>query len=84
VDNVGEIASIVEDHVQGLAAGEAGNGLLNTPGVFLLSLALPCEDGDTSRSDAKNSSMSFDVMDFDVASDVRGGGVVLGGEDVLE
>jgi hypothetical protein len=53
VDNVGEIASIVEDHVQGLAAGEAGNGLLNTPGVLLLSLALPCEDGDTSRSDAE-------------------------------
>ena len=52
VDKAGEITSVVEDHVEGLVAGEGAERLLDAPEVLLLGLALPCEDGDTSRSDA--------------------------------
>ena len=40
VDKVGEVTSIVEDHVQGLAIGE-DEGLLNAPDVLLIGLSLP-------------------------------------------
>ena len=50
VNEVGEITSVVEDHVQGLASGEGSKGLLNTPSVLLLSLTLPGIDGDTGSS----------------------------------
>ena len=43
VDEVGEVASIVEDHVQGLAVGE-DEGLLDAPHVLLVRLSLPCVD----------------------------------------
>ena len=46
VDEVGEIATIVKDHVQGLAIGE-DEGLFNAPDVFLISLSLPGVDGHT-------------------------------------
>lgn len=52
MNHVGEITSVVEDHVEGLASGEGSQGLLNTPEVFLLGLALPGKDGDTGRGDA--------------------------------
>lgn len=47
VDHVGQITSIIQDHVEGLAFGESLQGLLNAPKVFLLGLALPGVDGDT-------------------------------------
>lgn len=65
VNEGGEVTTVVENQVQGLAAGEALDGLVNTPGVFLLGFTLPGEDGDAGDSDG-------------------GGGMVLGGEDVLE
>ena len=46
VDKVGEVTSIIEDHVQGLAIGE-DEGLLNAPHVFLVRLPLPRVDWHT-------------------------------------
>ena len=57
VDDGGEVTSVVEDHVKGLATLEASNGLFDAPVVLLLSLTLPGEDGDTSSSDAIFSSV---------------------------
>jgi len=42
----GEVTTIIENQVQRLATGEALDGLINTPDVFLLGLTLPGEDGD--------------------------------------
>ena len=52
MDKVGQIASIIEDHVKGLATLEPGNGLIDAPEVFFFGLALPGEDGDTRGGDA--------------------------------
>ena len=52
VDERGKIASIVENHVQGLTTREACDGLLDAPVVLLLGLALPRKDGHTSGGDA--------------------------------
>ena len=57
VDDGGEVTSVVEDHVKGLATREASDGLLDAPVVLLLSFTLPGEDGDTSSSDAIFSSV---------------------------
>ena len=46
VNKVGEVATVVEDHVQRLATGEGFDSLLDTPVVFLICLTLPGEDGD--------------------------------------
>lgn len=53
MNHIGQITTVIEDHVQWLAIGETGDGLFNTPVILFLSLALPCENGDTSCSDAK-------------------------------
>lgn len=47
-----EIAAVVEDHVQRLAAREGSKGLFNAPLVLLLGLTLPGKDGDAGSSDA--------------------------------
>jgi len=52
VDEVGQIASIIEDHVEGFATREPGDSLIDTPEVFFLSLTLPGKDGDTRGGDA--------------------------------
>ena len=51
---VGKITTIVQDHVQGLAIGK-DNGLLNTPNIFVISLALPGIDWDTTSSNSSSS-----------------------------
>jgi len=51
VDKVGQIASIIEDHVKGLATLEPGNSLIDAPEVFFFGLTLPGEDGDTRGGD---------------------------------
>jgi len=51
VNEGGEITTVVENQVQGLATSEALDRLINTPEVFLLGLTLPGEDGDTGDSD---------------------------------
>ena len=45
VDHGGKVTSIIEDHVGLATVGEGSQALLNAPEVLLLSLALPCEDG---------------------------------------
>lgn len=52
MNHVSQIATIVKNHVQGLSIGEAGNRLLDTPAVLLLSLSLPSENGNTRSSNA--------------------------------
>ena len=46
VDEVGEVTTVVEDHVEGLAVRE-DEGLLNAPDVLLVCLSLPGVDWDT-------------------------------------
>jgi len=52
VDEGGQVASIIEDHVQGLASIESSKSLLNAPEIFFLSLAFPCEDRNAGCGDA--------------------------------
>lgn len=52
MNHVGQIATIVKNHVQGLSIGEAGDRLLDTPAILLLSLSLPSENGNTRSSNA--------------------------------
>lgn len=52
MDEVSEVASVIENHVQCIATLETGNSLLNTPDIFFLSLAFPGKDRDTGSSDA--------------------------------
>lgn len=50
VHDVGEVAAVVQDHVQRLSVGE-DERLLDAPNVLLVRLALPGEDADASRGD---------------------------------
>lgn len=52
MNEIGEIATIVENHIEGLAAGEGCKRLLDTPNVFLLGFAFPSENWNTGRSNA--------------------------------
>lgn len=61
VDEGGKVTSVVENHVEGLAVGKSSNGLLDTPVVLLLGLALPGEDGHTSGGDTENEERSVDL-----------------------
>ena len=45
----GQVTSIIKDHVQRLAVGESGEGLFDTPKVFLLGLSLPSKDWNAGR-----------------------------------
>ena len=54
VDEGSEVATVVEDQVQALAILESSELLLKAPLVFLLSLALPGEDGDTGSGDGSS------------------------------
>ena len=54
MDKVGQITTIVQDHVQRLAIGE-DNSLLDTPDIFFISLALPGIDWDTTCSNSSSS-----------------------------
>lgn len=53
MDEVGEISSVIEDHVERLATRESAKGLLDAPGVLFLGLSLPGEDGNASGSDTE-------------------------------
>ena len=57
VDEVGEITTVIQDHVQRLVAREGRESLFDTPVVLLFGLALPGEDRDTSDSDAGDTNM---------------------------
>ena len=81
VNEGGKISSIVENHVEGLSVGETSNGLLHAPDVLLLGLSLPGEDGNTSSGDTRKKGVSEEIENR-VRGDSRGGGLILGGEDV--
>lgn len=51
MDEAGEVATIVEDHVESLSVLESSKGLFNAPEVLLLSLALPSIDRNTRCGD---------------------------------
>ena len=51
VDHRGEIATIVENHVEALAIGESSKGLFDAPEVLFLGLTLPGVDGNASSGD---------------------------------
>ena len=55
MNKVGQVSTVIEDHVQGLSTGERSERLLDAPGVLLLGLALPGKDGDTGRGDRRGS-----------------------------
>ena len=54
VHHRGQVATIIEDHVQGLAVLEASDGLVDAPLVLLLSLTLPGEHRHASCGNAKH------------------------------
>lgn len=53
MDEGGQVASVVEDHVEVLAVGEARELLLDAPQVLLLGLALPREHGHARRRNGR-------------------------------
>ena len=53
VDNVGQITTIIKNHVQGLTIREV-EGLFNTPDEFFISFTLPGIDWDTSGSNGSS------------------------------
>ena len=83
MDKSREVTTIVEDHVEGLVTRERCQGLLDAPVVLLLSLALPCEDWDSSRSDA----VSYVSLDYgtprSTEQHLRRRRMILRREDVL-
>jgi len=52
VNHVGQIASIIENHVQGFSARKASDGLLDTPVVLIFGLSLPRENWNPGCSNA--------------------------------
>lgn len=82
MDQRGKITSIVQDHVQGLSAGERREGLVDAPQVLLFGLTLPREDGNASGSNAFFSSSQFSYR-FGRTIYPRSCGMVLSGENVL-
>jgi hypothetical protein len=83
VNDVGKITAIVKNHVEGLAARECSNRLLDTPSVFLLGFTFPSKDGHTSRSNTV-SLVNIIRSCIQMQDYSRSGSVVLCGEDVLK
>jgi hypothetical protein len=48
VDKVGQVSAIIEDHVEWLSTRESSKSLLDAPQIFLLSLAFPRVNRNTS------------------------------------
>jgi hypothetical protein len=55
----GQVASIIKDHVQGFTAFEAGNSLLYAPRIFFLGFTFPGEDWNTSRGNTTYKPVQF-------------------------
>jgi hypothetical protein len=53
VDDVGEIPSVVENHVEGLSIGE-DECLFDTPFIFFIGLSLPGVNGNSGGSDGSS------------------------------
>ncbi len=54
VQDAGEVAAVVEDHVHGPRLAVLQDGLLDAPVVLFLGLALPRVDGDARRGDRRS------------------------------
>ena len=63
VNNVGQITTIVQNHVQGLSIGPE-DGLVNAPGVLGIGLSLPCVHGDASGSNGSRSVILMECEQF--------------------
>jgi hypothetical protein len=48
----GQVAAVIKDHIQGFIAFEAGNSLLHAPSIFFLGFTFPGENWNTSRGNA--------------------------------
>jgi hypothetical protein len=83
VNDVGQVTTVVQDHVQGLVVLEASDGLLNAPVVLFLGLALPGKDGDTGSSDAMWMETLGTCEEHERHENIRSSSMVLSGEDVL-
>lgn len=81
MDEVGEVATIIKDHVKGLSTFECREGLLDTPQVLLFGLALPSINWDTSRGNAGKKNELLEPRKTD--RHVRRGSVILSGENIL-
>lgn len=81
VDHTGKVTTVIENHIQGLTAGESMKTLFDTPKVFFFCLTLPGKDRNTSRRDAGDPLANI-VLFVNSNSNSRCSGVVLGREDV--
>ncbi len=84
MNKIREVTTIIEDHIQWLAARESGERLINAPQILFFRLALPCENGDTRCSDTRDGSISTDAPTSITTRHSRCCRMVLGGEDVLD
>jgi len=81
VDERGKVTTVVEDEVEGLAGGEGGELLLQTPVVLLLALSFPRE-AVYCQIKSFSSQHSWTVIHRSASSGNGSGGVILSGEDV--
>ena len=81
VDQVGEVTSVIEDHVEGLAVREE-DGLLETPHVLLVSLPLPGIDWDSTGGHGSCSVILHGTVRIDLKEKSPSLMAHLGGEDV--
>lgn len=55
VNQTGQVATVVQDHVEGFTIFEGKESLFNAPNVFFVSFTFPSKDGDTASSDGSSS-----------------------------
>jgi hypothetical protein len=53
MDQLGQITTVIKNHIKGFSARESGKSLFNAPNVLLFSLALPSENRNTCGSNTK-------------------------------
>lgn len=82
MDEVGKVATIIENHVKGLSVFECCEGLLNAPEILLFGFALPSVNRDTSCGNAGKKIELLESRKTD--HHVRSSGMILSGEDILK
>lgn len=81
VNEVGKITTVIQNQVEGLAAGEGRKRLLDTPNILLLGFAFPSENGNAGRSNAIYGLSTFEL--WWIREHSRGCSMVLSREDIL-
>jgi hypothetical protein len=81
----GQVASVIKDHVQGSITFEAGKSLLDAPRILFLSFTFPGEDWNTSRGNATytNNQVNFLKL-IKHYKDLRSRSMILGRKDILK